>query len=50
MYQNTERPTIAGRFVLFYTNCGGTNCMPNVYDITPLETFAKEIIPAATEM
>jgi F420-dependent oxidoreductase-like protein len=24
--------------------------MPNVYDIKPLETFAKEIIPAAAEM
>ena len=24
--------------------------MPNVYDITPLETFAKEIIPAAAEL
>jgi alkanesulfonate monooxygenase SsuD/methylene tetrahydromethanopterin reductase-like flavin-dependent oxidoreductase (luciferase family) len=24
--------------------------MPNVYEITPLETFAKEIIPAAAEL
>ena len=24
--------------------------LPNVYEITPLETFAKEIIPAAAEL
>jgi hypothetical protein len=24
--------------------------MPDVYKITPLETFAKEIIPAAAEL
>lgn len=24
--------------------------MPDVYKITPLETFAKEIIPAAVEL
>jgi len=24
--------------------------MPDVYEITPLETFAKEIIPAVTEL
>jgi len=24
--------------------------MPDVYEITPLQTFAKEIIPAVTEL
>jgi hypothetical protein len=24
--------------------------MPNVYEITPLETFSQEIIPAAAEL